>query len=100
MARPATRRVPRLVLLHLVVFFIVDTAVPVLRRDRPTSPYFRAYTAVPVLGGSCAALATEVEAVVWTRWLTVIAVGVALGAVAALHRRRPSSWTARRCRLM
>lgn len=36
-------------------------------------------------------LPTQVDAEVWTRGLIVIAVGVALGAVAALHRRRPSS---------
>ncbi|MFF9767838.1 APC family permease [Streptomyces sp. NPDC014636] len=78
-----------LVLLLLVVFFLVNTAVLVLRRDRPARPHFRAWTAVPVLGAaSCVLLATRVEAVVWARGLIVIAVGVALGTVAALHRRR------------
>jgi amino acid transporter len=78
-----------LVLLLLVVFFIVNTAVLVQRRDRSDRPHFRAYTAVPVLGAaSCVALATQIEADVWARGLIVIAVGVVLGAVAARHRRR------------
>jgi amino acid transporter len=78
-----------LVLLLLVVFFLVNTAVLVQRRDRSTRPHFRAYTVVPVLGAaSCVVLATQVEAEVWTRGLIVVAVGVVLGAVAALHRRR------------
>ncbi|WP_199811570.1 APC family permease [Streptomyces sp. NRRL S-340] len=81
-----------LVLLLLVVFFIVNTAVLVQRRDRPARSHFRAYTAVPVLGAvSCVVLATQVEAEVWLRGLGVIAVGVALGAVATVHRRRSSS---------
>ncbi|MET7735868.1 APC family permease [Streptomyces sp. NPDC005402] len=81
-----------LVLLLLVVFLIVNTAVLVQRRDRPDRPHFRAYTAVPVLGAaSCVLLATQVEAEVWARGLIVVAVGVALGAVAAVHRRRASS---------
>ncbi|MFD9400231.1 APC family permease [Streptomyces sp. NPDC060011] len=81
-----------LVLLLLVVFFLVNTAVLVQRRDRTATPHFRAFTAVPVLGaGSCVLLATQIEGVVWLRGLTVIAVGVALGAVAAAHRRRHSS---------
>ncbi|MGW2951829.1 APC family permease [Streptomyces eurythermus] len=81
-----------LVLLLLVVFFLVNTAVLVQRRDRPAHPHFRAYTGVPVLGAvSCVVLATRVEAEVWARGLIVIAVGVALGTAAALHRRRASS---------
>ncbi|MFH9672951.1 APC family permease [Streptomyces sp. NPDC017405] len=81
-----------LVLLLLVVFFLVNTAVLVQRRDRPERPHFRAYTAVPVLGAlSCVVLATQVEAEVWTRGLIVIAVGVVLGAVTTLRRRRAGS---------
>ncbi|WP_436960011.1 APC family permease [Streptomyces sp. SudanB182_2057] len=81
-----------LVLLLLVVFFLVNTAVLVQRRDRAEHPHFRAYTGVPVLGAvSCVVLATQVEAKVWARGLIVIAVGVVLGVVAALHRRRTSS---------
>ncbi|MEU6479242.1 APC family permease [Streptomyces sp. NPDC047017] len=80
-----------LVLLLLVVFFIVDTAVLVQRRDRTARPHFWAYTAVPVLGAaSCVVLAARVGAEVWMRGLSVIAVGVALGAVATAHRRRSS----------
>ncbi|MFI2642098.1 APC family permease [Streptomyces sp. NPDC018610] len=81
-----------LVLLLLVVFFIVNTAVLVQRRDRCDRSHFRAYTPVPVLGAaSCVALATQIEADVWARGSIVIAVGVVLGAVAALHRRQASS---------
>ncbi|MFH8484984.1 APC family permease [Streptomyces longisporoflavus] len=78
-----------LVLLLLVVFFLVNTAVLVLRRDRATHAHFRAWTALPVLGAlSCVVLATQVEAEVWARGLIVLAVGAALGAVAAGRRRR------------
>ncbi|MES4891024.1 APC family permease [Streptomyces sp. NPDC096012] len=78
-----------LVLLLLVVFFLVNTAVLVQRRDHPGRPHFRTPTPLPVLGAaSCVMLATRVEGEVWTRGLIVIAVGVALGAVAAAHRRR------------
>ncbi|MFI9613268.1 APC family permease [Streptomyces sp. NPDC052023] len=81
-----------LVLLLLVVFFIVNTAVLVQRRDRPAAPHFHAYTAVPVLGAlSCVALATQIDSEVWIRGLIVIAIGVALGAVTALRRRKASS---------
>lgn len=81
-----------LVLLLLVVFFIVNTAVLVQRRDRCDRPHFRAYTAVPVLGAaSCLALATQIEADVWARGLIVITAGVVLGTVAARHHRRTSS---------
>jgi amino acid transporter len=78
-----------LVLLLLVVFFLVNTAVLVQRRDRPDRPHFRTPTALPVLGAaSCIMLATRIEGEVWTRGLLVIAVGVALGTVASVHRRR------------
>ncbi|WP_190079483.1 APC family permease [Streptomyces longisporoflavus] len=78
-----------LVLLLLVVFFLVNTAVLVLRRDRATHAHFRAWTALPVLGAvSCVVLATQVEAEVWVRGLIVLAVGTALGAVAAGRHRR------------
>ncbi|MFD0069105.1 APC family permease [Streptomyces sp. NPDC059944] len=85
-----------LVLLLLVVFFLVNTAVLVQRRDRTASPHFRAYTAVPVLGAaSCVLLATQIEGVVWLRGLIVIAIGVVLGVVAAVHRRRSGQPTGR-----
>lgn len=81
-----------LVLLLLVVFFLVNTAVLVQRRDRTTRPHFRAYTVVPVLGAaSCVALATQVDGEVWLRGLIVLAVGVVLGAVATVHRRRTAA---------
>lgn len=78
-----------LVLLLLVVFFLVNTAVLVQRRDRTTRPHFRAYTVVPVLGAaSCVAPATRVDGDVRVRGLIVLAVGLVLGAVATVHRRR------------
>ncbi|MFI0236045.1 APC family permease [Streptomyces sp. NPDC016845] len=81
-----------LVLLLLVVFFFVNTAVLVLRRDTSTPPHFRAWTVIPVLGAaSCVVLATQIEGEVWLRGLIVLAVGVVLGAVAALHRRRDAA---------
>ncbi|MFF1519941.1 APC family permease [Streptomyces sp. NPDC058305] len=81
-----------LVLLLLVVFLFVNMAVLVQRRDRVSRPHFRAYTAIPVLGAaSCVLLATRIEGVVWLRGLVVIAVGLALGAVAAQHRRRAAA---------
>ncbi|MFE9737097.1 APC family permease [Streptomyces sp. NPDC006477] len=77
-----------LVLLLLVVFLIVNTAVLVLRRDPGESDHFRSPTVVPVLGAiSCVVLATQIEAEVWLRGLMVIAVGVLLAAVAARRRR-------------
>ncbi|MFI1722259.1 APC family permease [Streptomyces sp. NPDC020489] len=78
-----------LVLLLLVVFFLVNTAVLVQRRDPAARPHFRAWTAVPVLGAlSCVVLATQIEGEVWARGLLVIAVGALLGAVAAVRLRR------------
>ncbi|MFE9681302.1 APC family permease [Streptomyces sp. NPDC006285] len=78
-----------LVLLLLVVFFLVNTAVLVLRREETTRDHFRAPVVVPVLGAvSCVVLATQIEGEVWLRGLAVLAVGAALGAVAALRVRR------------
>ncbi|QIJ60703.1 APC family permease [Streptomyces sp. JB150] len=78
-----------LVLLLLVVFLIVNTAVLVLRRDPGTEPHFRAPAVLPVLGAaSCVLLATQIEGRVWLRGLIVLAVGALLGAVAALRRNR------------
>ncbi|MGB8945093.1 MAG: APC family permease [Streptomyces sp.] len=78
-----------LVLLLLVVFFLVNTAALVLRRDGTPRDHFRAPTIVPVLGAmSCVVLATQVERGVWLRGGVVLAVGAALGAVTALRRRR------------
>ncbi|MFD3759235.1 APC family permease [Streptomyces sp. NPDC058622] len=85
-----------LVLLLLAVFLIVNTAVLVLRRDRPApgTVHFRAPTAVPVLGAvSCVVLATQVEGEVWVRGGVLMAVGAVLGAL-VLWRRRGRKGTA------
>ncbi|MEV4947366.1 APC family permease [Streptomyces sp. NPDC053755] len=78
-----------LVLLLLVVFFVVNLAVLVLRRDGAAgTSHFRAPTVVPVLGAlSCVALATQVEAPVWWRGLMLLAVGGVLGAFTLWRRR-------------
>ncbi|MFJ8193087.1 APC family permease [Streptomyces sp. NPDC096094] len=76
-----------LVLLLLVVFLMVNTAVLVLRRDQGEADHFRAPTVLPVLGAlSCVALATQIEAEVWVRGLLVVAVGTVLAALAAARR--------------
>ncbi|MEU1469975.1 APC family permease [Streptomyces sp. NPDC005761] len=78
-----------LVLLLLVVFFLVNTSLLVLRRDAGLRDHFRAPVVVPVLGAlSCIGLATQIEREVWLRGLVVLAVGAALGSVAALRLRR------------
>lgn len=83
-----------LVLLLLVVFLIVNTAVIVLRRDPGESDHFRAPTVLPVLGLiSCVVLATQIEAEVWLRGLAVIGGGVVLAAVAAMRRRKAAGTT-------
>ncbi|MGV9251902.1 APC family permease [Streptomyces sp. NPDC003697] len=84
-----------LVLLLLVVFLVVNAAVLVLRRDPGQGDHFRTPTALPVLGAaSCVALATQLEAEVWLRWLAVLAVGVVLAGVAAVRRARATGTTA------
>lgn len=76
-----------LVLLLLVVFLVVNTAVLVLRRDEGRPGHFRAPTVLPVLGAvSCVVLATQIEAEVWLRGLLVLAVAMVLAAVAAARR--------------
>ncbi|MFJ8546034.1 APC family permease [Streptomyces sp. NPDC093586] len=76
-----------LVLLLLVVFFMVNTAVLVLRRDPGGADHFRTPAVLPVLGAaSCVALATQIEAEVWLRGLVVVAAGAALAALAAVRR--------------
>ncbi|MGW7265888.1 APC family permease [Streptomyces sp. NPDC054842] len=78
-----------LVLLLLVVFFMVNTAALVLRKDPVDRTYFRVPIVVPVLGAaSCILLATRVEAEVWKRGLLVLAVGVVPALVAARRHRR------------
>ncbi|MGJ7416590.1 APC family permease [Streptomyces cinereoruber] len=81
-----------LVLLLLVVFLIVNTAVLVLRSDPGEPDHFRAPTVLPVLGAaSCVLLATQVEAEVWLRGSVVLALAVVLAVVAATRRRRPEA---------
>ncbi|MGW5134866.1 APC family permease [Streptomyces sp. NPDC004135] len=76
-----------LVLLLLVVFLMVNTAVLVLRRDPGETDHFRAPTALPVLGiASCLVLATQIEAQVWLRGLAIVAAGMVLGALTATRR--------------
>ncbi|MEW1928501.1 MULTISPECIES: APC family permease [unclassified Streptomyces] len=78
-----------LVLLLLVVFFLVNTSLLVLRRDTVSRDHYRAPTAVAVLGAaSCVLLATQIERDVWVRGLIVLAAGALLGAVAAVRVRR------------
>ncbi len=78
-----------LVLLLLVVFLMVNTAVLVLRREPGEADHFRAPTVLPVLGAaSCVLLATQIGAEVWLRGLLVVAVGTVLAALAAVRRRR------------
>ncbi|MFF6914196.1 amino acid permease [Streptomyces sp. NPDC012466] len=85
-----------LVLLLLVVFLMVNTAVLVLRRDPGEADHFRTPTALPVLGiASCVVLATQIEAQVWLRGLTIVAVGTMLGAVSAVRRTRRADRDAR-----
>ncbi|MGW0494670.1 APC family permease [Streptomyces sp. NPDC003007] len=85
-----------LVLLLLVVFLMVNTAVLVLRRDPGEADHFRAPTLLPVLGiASCVVLATQIEAQVWLRGLTIMAVGTVLGAVTAVRRTRRADRDAR-----
>ncbi|MFD4219708.1 APC family permease [Streptomyces griseus] len=80
-----------LVLLLLVVFFLVNTSLLVLRRDLVSQDHFRAPTLVPVLGAlSCVLLATRIEHDVWLRGLLVLAVGAGLGIIAAVKSRRSS----------
>jgi amino acid transporter len=76
-----------LVLLLLVVFFMVNTALLALRRDPGEPGHFRAPTVLPVLGAaSCVLLATRIEAAVWLRGLVVLGAGLVLGAVVAARR--------------
>lgn len=78
-------------LLLLVVFFLVNTSLLALRRDTAPQDHFRAPTLVPVLGAlSCVLLATRIEHGVWLRGLPVLAVGTALGVIAAARSRRSS----------
>ncbi|MEU5465285.1 APC family permease [Streptomyces althioticus] len=78
-----------LVLLLLIVFLLVNTAVLMLRREPGEPDHFRAPVVLPVLGiASCVLLATQIEAAVWLRGLAVVAVGAVLAAVSVARRSR------------
>ncbi|MGA5795556.1 APC family permease [Streptomyces cellulosae] len=78
-----------LVLLLLIVFLMVNTAVLVLRRDPGETDHFRTPVVLPVLGiASCVLLATQIEAAVWLRGLVIVAVGMVLAAISAARRSR------------
>ncbi|GAB7078190.1 hypothetical protein JCM18897A_60470 [Streptomyces sp. JCM 18897] len=78
-----------LVLLLLVVFLIVNTAVLVLRREDGPTGHFRVPAVLPVLGvASCFLLATQVEAEVWPRTAVVLGVAAVLTVVPAVRRHR------------
>ncbi|CAL9643162.1 APC family permease [Streptomyces althioticus] len=78
-----------LVLLLLIVFLLVNTAVLVLRRDPGETDHFRTPVVLPVLGiASCVLLATQIEAAVWLRGLTIVAVGAVLAAISVARRSR------------
>ncbi|MFC0624007.1 APC family permease [Kribbella deserti] len=81
-----------LVLLLLIVFLAVNTAVLVLRRETVDEDHFRAPTIIPVLGiGSCLLLFTRIEAGVWLRGGILLAVGLVLGLVAARNKQRATA---------
>ncbi|MFZ4204770.1 APC family permease [Streptomyces griseoincarnatus] len=76
-----------LVLLLLVVFLMVNTAVLVLRRDPGEGDHFRTPVVLPVLGiASCVLLATQIEAAVWLRGLAIVAAGAVLAAISVARR--------------
>jgi len=77
-----------LVLLLLAVFITVNIAVLVLRSDHVEHPHFRVPAVLPVLGaGTCAVLATQIEAQTWLLGAPLLAVGLGLAAVAHLRTR-------------
>lgn len=79
-------------LLLLCVFSVVNLAVLVLRRDRPGHEYFRAPTALPIVGMlTCLYLATplagrEAAQYVVAGWLLLIGAGL-FGITLAINRR-------------
>ncbi|MGA5248336.1 APC family permease [Streptomyces pseudogriseolus] len=78
-----------LVLLLLVVFLMVNTAVLVLRRDPGRADHFRTPVVLPVLGiASCVLLATQIEAAVWLQGLAIVAIGTVLAAISVARRSR------------
>ncbi|GAB2541303.1 APC family permease [Brachybacterium huguangmaarense] len=78
-----------MVLLLLIVFLGVNSAVLVLRRDHVRGRHFRVPTVVPVLAlASCLLLLTQVEAEVWLRGLPFLAIGAVLAGIAAARGRK------------
>lgn len=78
-----------LVLLLLVVFIAVNTAVLVLRKDRTEHRHFTVASILPVLGViSCLLLATQIEADVWLFGLPLLAVGAVLALLASGRLKR------------
>lgn len=73
-----------MVLLLLVVFFAVNLAVLVLRRDHVAHEHFRVPSVLPI-GGllSCLLLVTQVERGVWTYGIPLLAVAGVLAWFAA-----------------
>ncbi|RKS72673.1 amino acid transporter [Motilibacter peucedani] len=82
-----------LVLMLLIVFVAVNSAVLVLRRKPgpdAVADHYRTPTVLPFLAiASCIVLFTQIEGEVWVRGLILVAVGLALGAVASLRRPSP-----------
>ena len=78
-----------MVLLLLVVFAAVNSAVLVLRRDTVDHRHFRVPAVLPVAGlASCVALATQVEWEVWRLGLPFLAGAAVLAGIAAWRHRR------------
>lgn len=76
-----------LVLLLLVVFTAVNTAVLFLRKDEVGHPHFRVPLVLPVLGiASCVVLVTQIEAETWQLGLPLLAAGVVLAFIARSRR--------------
>jgi hypothetical protein len=68
-----------------VVFVSTNLAVLVLRREPTTTPHFRVWTPVPVLGiVSCVVLATQQSAGTYLRAGVLVLVGLALYGVSRL----------------
>ncbi len=82
-----------MVLLLLVVFFAVNLAVLVLRRDHVAHEHFRVPSVLPI-GGllSCLLLVTQVERGVWTYGIPLLAVaGVLAWFASRNHGNRPEN---------
>lgn len=77
-----------LVLLLLVVFIAVNTAVLALRTDTVDHPHFRVPSVLPVLGiASCLLLVFQIDAETWRLGLPMLAAGAILAAIAHVRAR-------------